>query len=225
MKFEISTLSSMAIDKNGDGIIDAVLAPKLGDTVTLDVTPPELQLTFSTTTKSLVFVGTDDSGIVTVATSTVYQMLKKNQKEKKEEKKYRGIATTTVIARDGAGNTTVLVYTERFPSPKERDMIIFQALAYNGATTTLASTALSYKWRTNKNNVYQVFTSHARTASSALESHYRPKKNVTVIMTKPQELDDREDDDDSDKRAVKQTLPGMVVPYMMTKQGSVIINY
>jgi len=44
-------------------------------------------------------------------------------------------------------------------------------------------------------------------------------------MTKPQELDDSESDDDSDVRPIKQTLPGMVVPYIMTKKGSVIISY
>ena len=214
---------ALIVDENSDGHAEIVLTPKLGDVVVphLDTTPPEIQVTFSTTTKSVAFIGTDDNGSPTVTSTTIYPALKKNQKEKK----YQGIATTTVIASDAAGNITALVYTERLPSPKERDVITLQALAYNGATTTLASASLSYKWRVNKNGSFSVFASNLHNASTTLESHYRPKKNTTLLMTKPQELDDSESDDDSDVRPIKQTLPGMVVPYIMTKKGSVIISY
>lgn len=44
-------------------------------------------------------------------------------------------------------------------------------------------------------------------------------------MTKPRELDDAESDDDSDMRPVKQTLHGMVIPYIETEKGSLIISY
>ncbi len=217
----LSALSPMKIDKNGDGTIDATVTPKLGGTVVFDITPPEIQITFSTTTKSIAFIGTDDSdmGTVTVTATTTYPALKKKQKE------YHGIATTTVIARDEAGNTTALVYTERLPSSKGRDTLTLRALAYNEATTTIPSTSLSYKWSVGKNDSYRVFASHLRTASTTIESHYRPKKNTTVIMTKPQELDDAESDDDSDTRPVKQKLPGMVIPYIETEKGSLIISY
>jgi len=216
---DITTLSPMKIDKNGDGIIDATLAPKLGGVVTLDTTPPEIQLTFSTSTRALAFIATDDSGTATIATSTVYPALKKNQKA------YSGIATTTVTARDASSNTTALVYTEQLPSPAQRDTIMLQALVYNGATTTLSSAAVSYKWRINKDGLFSVFASRLNTASTTLESHYRPKKDKTIIMTKPQDLDDTDTDDNADTRPTKQTLPGMVVPYMMTGKGNLIINY
>ena len=218
---DISTLSSMFIDKNGDGIVDASLAPKLGDIVTLDTTPPEIRAAFSTTTQSIAFVGTDDSGVVTVVATTTYPVLKKKQKQKE----YHGTALTTVTARDGAGNTTSLVYTEQLPSPKGRDTITIKSFAYNGATTTVPSASLSYKWSIGKNSSYRVFAAHLRAVSTALESHYRPKKDTTNIMTKPRELDDSEDDDDSDMRPKKQTVPGMVIPYMATEKGSLIISY
>ena len=67
---DISTPSPMTIDKNGDGTIDAVITPKLGSTVIFDTTPPELQIMFSTTTKSIAFIGTDDSGTVTMTSTT-----------------------------------------------------------------------------------------------------------------------------------------------------------
>jgi hypothetical protein len=98
-------------------------------------------------------------------------------------------------------------------------------LAYNGATTTLSSAALSYKWRLNRSNSFNVLASNLRTASTTLESHWRPKKNKTIIMTKPKDLDDSENDDDSDMRPTKLSLDGMVVPYMYTNNGSLIISY
>jgi len=44
-------------------------------------------------------------------------------------------------------------------------------------------------------------------------------------MTKPQDLDDADSDDDSDVRPTKQILFGMVVPYIRTEMGRVIIGY
>ncbi|MFZ2167447.1 MAG: hypothetical protein WAV50_01095 [Minisyncoccia bacterium] len=213
------TLSLMKIDKDGDGTTDVIITPRPNEVVVFDTTPPELKISFSTTTKSISFIGTDDTGAVTVSATTTYPALKKKQKEP------HGIATTTVTARDETGNTTVLVYTEHLPSPLLRDTIAVQSFAYNGATTTVASTTLSYKWRQNKDGSYKLFSSHLRTVATSTESHYRPKKNKTIIMIKPQELDDTDDDNDSDIRPVKQTVPSMVVPYMKTEKGSLIIGY
>ncbi len=225
---DISTLSPMQIDEDGDGIIDVTLSPRLNDIVTLDTTPPELQLTFSTSTRSIAFIGTDDSGTVVITSTTTYPVLKKNQKEK-EERERKGIATTTVTVTDEAGNTTALVYTEQLPSPEKRDTITLRALSYGSTgspqVTSLLQAVVSYKWRINKNGSFNIFASNLRNASTTLESHYRPKKNKTLIMTKPQELDDREEDDDADMRPTRQTLPGMVIPYIVTKDRNLIINY
>ncbi|MBI5004361.1 hypothetical protein HZC00_04665 [Candidatus Kaiserbacteria bacterium] len=216
---DIGTLSPMSIDKDGDGTVDASIAPKLNDTVTLDTTPSEIQITFATSTNSLRFIGTDDMGTTTITATTTYPALKKNQKELK------GIATTTVTVRDQAGNTTILVYTERLPSPEKRDTILLEEISYNGATTMLPDTSVSYKWRTDKNGSYKLFSSHIKTTATTTESHFRPKKNVTVLMSKPRDLDDSEDDEDSDIRPAKQILSGMVVPYIRTQEGRVIIGY
>ena len=52
-----------------------------------------------------------------------------------------------------------------------------------------------------------MFVAYLKTASSTVEAHYRPKKNVTVIMTKPVELDDRDEDDDAETRPARTKLP------------------
>ncbi|MBI5003711.1 hypothetical protein HZC00_01305 [Candidatus Kaiserbacteria bacterium] len=216
---DITTLSSMSIDVNSDGAVDHMLVPKLDGIVTLDTTPPEIQITFATSTNALRFIGIDDMGTTTVSATMTYPVLKKHQREA------RGIATTTVTVRDLAGNTTVLVYTEKLPSPEKRDTISLEEIAYNGATTTLSDTSVSYKWRTDKNGLYKLFAAHIKTNATSTESHYRPKKDQTVVMTKPHDLDDTDEDDDVDSRSVKQRLPGMIIPYLRTEEGRVIIGY
>lgn len=212
-------ISPLAVDEDGDGNVDATVVPKAGETTIFDTTPPEFKLTFATSTNSLTLVAADDMGAVTTKTATIYPPLKKNQKTP------QGVATTTLLATDTAGNTTALVYTEKLPSPDRRDTIQLESIAYNGATTMLKSSSVSYKWRLDKGGKYQLFASYLKTASTTLESHYRPKKNKTVIMTRPQDLDDSDSDDDSDMRPTRETLPGMVIPYITTKNGSLIIGY
>ena len=219
----IDETSPLRVDSNGDGNVDFSLSPKLGDTITLpppDITPPEAVVTFSTSTNAILVTGIDDQGIPTVSSTTTYPTPKKNQKEQ------RGIATTTVTIADMAGNTTVLTYTEELPSPAKRDTITLTSIRYNGIVTDLSDTTLKYKWNVNKKGGYTTFAAHLKTATTILESHYRPKKDVTILMTKPTDLDDSEDDGDNvDARPIKQKLPGMVIPGLQTNHGSIVISY
>jgi len=126
---------------------------------------------------------------------------------------------------DETGNTTILIYTEKLPSPPKRDAINLISLTYNNATTTLADTALKYKWANKPDGSYRMFVSHLQTSATTTESHYRPKKNITIIMTKPVDLDDDEDDDESDTRPTKQKLPGFIIPALVTERGVVKVDY
>lgn len=58
-----------------------------------------------------------------------------------------------------------------------------------------------------------------------LEAHYRPKQDVTVIMTKPEDLDASEDDSQVDLRPVREKLPGLIAPYVETEKGQINIAY
>ncbi len=211
---DATTLSPMTVD-SGDGNI-TIITPRLGETVVFNTAPVELQITFATSTNALTFTGVG-SGVTT--TSTTYPILGKNQT------KYRGIATTTVTAIDSLGNTTAFIYTKKLPEPLQRSTITPVALAYNGATTTFTGTSFTYKWRTNSDGLYMLFASYIQTASSTIESHYRPVKNKTVLMSKTKELDDSDDDSPVDIRPTKQIVPGMVIPYIKTKKGSLIVGY
>ncbi len=62
-----------------------------------------------------------------------------------------------------------------------------------------------------------------------IESHYRPKKNTTVLMNKPIDLDesdsDEEEGEDVDVRPVKMKLSGFVVPVIKTQLGKIMLSY
>jgi hypothetical protein len=216
----LANAGALIVDENNDGRADVSLVPLLGAEVAPDITPPEIQLGFSTTTKALAFVGIDDSGTVTVTATTTYPALKKDKKEKEEREKDSRVSITTVTAVDAAGNTTVLVYT-----PAEHDALTLQSLVYNGATTTLATTKLQYKWKVDKKGRYTMFDTYLKTVTSTIEARYEPKKNVTIIMAKPHELDDRESDEDEDTRPARMKLPGLAIPSLQTEKGSMRIIY
>jgi len=88
--------------------------------------------------------------------------------------------------------------------------------AYGDAS---APATLKYKWKTDNAGAYSMFASFEKIATSSLESHFRPKKGQTVIMQMPQDLDDSDNDDACDSRPAKLTLPGMVIPFLITNKG------
>jgi hypothetical protein len=216
----IQGAAPLVIDFAGDGTPDFSLKPKIGEIVTLppaDQTPPEARIFFDTKTNLIVVEGIDENP--TTVTYTTSQVTKKNQKPKEK--------ITTATLKDQAGNTTVLVYAEKLQNRERRIAVELKSVSYNGSIAELSDTVARYNWNTGKKGVaYAMFATHLRTASIAVESHYRPKKNITIIMTKPQELDDSNDDDnDIDNRPVKQKLSGMVIPALVTKQGAIEVKY
>jgi pimeloyl-ACP methyl ester carboxylesterase len=198
----VSDASNLTIDKDGNGTPDLVLAPQLNGVVTLpptDTTPPEARLFFSTSTQRLVIEGIDTSSTSVLTT-----------------------ATTSTIT-DEAGNVTVLHFT-KYKDSNKRTAVSIDSVSYNGIVTRVADTTLKYKWNI-KPSGYGMFAAFAKTASSTLEAHYRPKKNQTIIMAKPTDFDDTDNDDDCDTRPTKLKLLGLVVPYLQTNKGSIGASY
>ena len=56
-------------------------------------------------------------------------------------------------------------------------------------------------------------------------SPYRPKKNSTILMKTPIDMDDSDADDDADVRPIRTTLPGMVVVGLQTDMGRINVSY
>ncbi len=196
-----STISSgvLRIDLDGDGTIDETLNAHAGTTITADSIPPEATISFSASTQQLATLGVDVSPTVVYSTTT----------------------SRTIV--DSAGNVTI-VHFGLLKEGNRRIKTQIDSVSYNGVVTPVAAT-LTYKWNTNKKGEYTMFAAYIKTASTTVEAHYRPKKNQTIIMTKPTELDESDSDDDSDGRQTKIRLQGFVVPGIQTNKGNINVTY
>ncbi|MBU6490706.1 alpha/beta hydrolase [Patescibacteria group bacterium] len=224
---DVSMLSPMNVDENGDGTIDSVITPKLGDTIVFDRVPPELHLTFSTTTQSLAITGTDDQGPVTL-TSTTAQPARfvKKQKGRAEDGRDSHEAVTTTIARDMAGNTTAVSYTTALSYEGSLSIDVL-SLAYNGATTTLPETTLTFNWGRSHTGDYKTLESVLHTATTTITARYQSKPDRTIITTSTQteKRNRRGDEKEHLVHDTREVVPGMVIPYMTTETGNILISH
>jgi pimeloyl-ACP methyl ester carboxylesterase len=199
-----STGTSTTIATEGTHVLRFYSTDNAGNTETLktltikiDKTPPEAKMAFNTLTQLL-----DITGIDTLSSTTV-----------------QTTATSSIIT-DQAGHTLQMLFTQSKPKDRRINVTI-SSLKYDGLATTTNAT-LKYKWKTDKDNVFTMLASYLKTPTSTVESHYRPKKNQTIIMQAPQDLDDSDNDDNSDSRPTKISLSGLVVPFFTTNNGVVV---
>ena len=87
------------------------------------------------------------------------------------------------------------------------------------------STSLKYKWNSNTDGAYKLFAVHIASSTVLIETHYRPKKGITVVMTTPLDLDDNDDGDEVDVRPTKEKLSGVHVIKLKVSGGKIYISY
>ncbi len=91
------------------------------------------------------------------------------------------------------------------------------------------TTTLKYAWGVKNDGTYKKFASVFATSTVVIESHFRPKKNITVIMQKPIDMDDSDNDAEEgvevDNRPVKTKLQGFIIPSFTTRQGEITLSY
>lgn len=220
----IESAESLVIDSDGDNHPDFTLKPKTNETVSLppfDQTPPEAKIFFDAQTHTIAVEGIDET-----QTTVVYAVISPVEKKKKEDKKEEE-STKTATLTDQAGNSIALTYKERSSDKDRKVYVEILSVRYNGVETMLNNTTLTYKWnideKDKKEHTYKKFVSFAETENASVESHYRPKEDITVFMTRPRESDDNDPDDN--ERPIKQKLPGMIVPGIKTNQGKASIYY
>ena len=153
--------STLKIDGNGDGIVDKILEAKENSVTVYDSTPPELQVTFSTSTKDVVFsaVNLIDPNPTILTTST----------------------STTLI--DNQGNTTVIPFTKFIEFPT-RFRFTYNKIIRNGVTTNLPNTDIVYDWQEKKGVLTDLDT---RVVAKGVEKYvfnYRKATNTTVVREK-----------------------------------------
>lgn len=210
----IESASPLRIDYDGDKSPDFVLKPKVNETVLLpppDETPPEVKISFDPRKKEVVVDGIDQG-----PTSVAYSVVRETGGNHKQKSRIK-----TATLTDRSGNTTILTYGEKFPNRDKGTVVELISIKYkDDVERFFHGTELKYKWSMD----YKMFASFLKTKNASVESHYRPKKGITLLMEKPRDLD-WDGDDDSDRRPIKQKLSGMVIPWMETERGEIGIYY
>lgn len=204
------------------------------ETIKIDKTAPEAKIQFNSTTQKLDIIGTDNlTQNVSLLLANQPIINKSNPRAKKikawfsdwqkrdRDRRFSDIVATLV---DEAGHTTVVVFMKT-KDANNRIFVTIKSIAYDGAETTLAKTAMQYKWQIDRKKQYSQMASHIQSESAIVESHYLPKKNQTWLMEKPRELADDNGDDDSEKRPTRTKLSGMIIPMLITENGKVKVDY
>lgn len=158
----LETATPLTVDYDNNGTIDFTIIPKLGKETVFDVIPPEARMSFSTTTKSLLVEGIDESE-TTIHTT----------------------ATSTTIT-DQTGNITSIIF-KKLKQEKHELKLEFSSIVYNNTPTTSPKTTLQYEWSTDKQGNLKELEQKATVGTLKVEAHYDAKKNTTIIKKKLKE--------------------------------------
>nr|MBP7060992.1 chitobiase/beta-hexosaminidase C-terminal domain-containing protein [Candidatus Moranbacteria bacterium] len=223
-----TTLQYFSTDKAGNQEV------KKTETIRIDKVAPEGKIAFNPTTQKLDITGTDNLGgpVTVIMVEQKKDLVAANTKLKKIKPWFerwlkrhkKNLPDMLATLTDEAGHTTSI----SFEKTRDRQGYVFvrvRSLGYDDSETVPTEAQAQYKWRVDRKNQYQQLASQIRVDAQRLESHYIPKKNETWIMERPQDLGDDERDDESERRPVRQKLPGMVVLYLQTGQGKIEIKY
>lgn len=202
--------------------------------IKIDRTAPEGKVTFNPTTQKLDITGMDSlGGVVTVVIVDQKKDLKSSNAKLKKIKPWfdrwlkrhkKNLPDMLATLTDESGHTTSIAF-EKTKDRKGSVFVRVRSLGYDEEEATLSDALAQYQWQMNRKNQYQKLASSLRTGDTRLESRYIPRTNETWIMERPEELDDDEGDDESEEGPVRQKLPGLVVPYLKTSQGQVLVQY
>ena len=228
--------STLTVDYFGDNSHVTTLKASQDTTVVPDFTPPEVTVTFSTTTRSISMLGVDDSGMTTATTTVRYeQQCTRERRGVCMQYTQVKIGDTTTIA-DGSSNYLSVLTT----APRHDDhftTLVINGLKYSDhvATTTFnPPVTVSYTYRTDRKGKVSQFSARITTATTTLYALYIPQKDQTLIiqLTKPQRIAKDDDDDYLDgmiegemgrRKPTLQRLNGLVIPFLSSLNGNMKI--
>ncbi len=149
--------STISLDKNGDGRVDKIIKSNGQSMVVYDDTPPEISITYSTSTNNLVFDGSDLN-----PTSIT-------------------LGPSIVTAIDSQSNKTVLYLSKFKKEPSEVELVLNKIIR-GVSTTTLSNIEIKFEVSKNKSGVISEFESKVQIAGKDyLTLKYSAEKKVTVI--------------------------------------------
>ncbi len=194
----IETATPLIVDYDNNGTIDFILHPSIGNEVIFDIRPPEASISLSTTTKTLLIEGVDET-LTTIQTT----------------------GTSTLIT-DESSNTLNLIFKE-LKKEKNELKLELQTLIYNGISTTTEKTMLKYEWSNDKEGNLKELEQKATVGNLKVKAHYDAKKNITKVKKEVEERD--KDDEEYEDEEMKETFPGLRILKLVTENGSVSIDY
>jgi hypothetical protein len=197
----IKNASPLFVDANGDGTTDVSFEPKLDGVVVPDLIPPEILVSFSTTTQDVLITGTDNEGVQTTKTT----------------------ATSTTVT-DKGGNTLIVPFI-KYKEKATKLKVTFDTLIYNGIATKIPQTTLEYMWEIKKDGTLKSLSQDIQIKNTRdISAEYESKKNETKIEDKYKGKE-RKDDEEDEKETAKITKKGMVLLKFSTDKGVVKIDY
>jgi parallel beta-helix repeat protein len=151
----VAGASSLLVDENGDGKIDITLAPKIGETVFPDFTPPEAKISVDPNTKDLKIEGVDESPTTVTKNGNNY------------------------VITDSSGNTTTLFFQKTFT----RKLLTFAKITGiqygTNPKISLPSSSFIYLW-----NPALISQTIAVKKDVLIEVIYNKKKDQTTVFLK-----------------------------------------
>lgn len=156
---QIIASSTLSIDQNGDGGIDRTLKSAGDETVLYDDVAPEVTISFSTTTREVVFSGIDSSPVVITNSN----------------------ASTTVV--DAQGNKTVLAHT-KYKKKNNEFELSFNKITRNNTVTVFPSISLEYEWSEKNGVLTDLDTSVIIKGVERYILYYKKSSNATTVKEK-----------------------------------------
>lgn len=152
--------TTLNVDKDGDGVFEKQINTNGKTEAIYDEVAPEIALTYSTTTKSIIFTGIDDNLLNTT------------------------VSTSTVIAFDEQGNKTTL-YFSGLKNEKNESKIVLKKISRNGKEVSLQNTEIKFEMNLKKNGLISEFKSEVElNDNEVLDLKYEQEKGVTRIKEK-----------------------------------------
>lgn len=108
--------------------------------------------------------------------------------------------------------------------------LVISGIKQNGVIVSTSTIPLTYKWNilttgtSTTIKTTKTLASYTKTATTSVETHYRPKQGLTTIMTTARELDDN-DGDDVDQRATREKLQGIHIIKLTISGGVIGVGY
>lgn len=158
----VSASTPLTLDFDGNGTTDKTISTQTGQTAVYDTTPPELQLTFSTSTKDVLLSAIDNI----------------------DQNPSLTMGTSTVTLKDSQNNTTIINFKKLKDTPTKL-VLVYNQITRNGIATTTPNTRIEYDWALkNDGTIKDLDTKAIIKGIEKTIFNYKKQNNQTTVKNK-----------------------------------------